>query len=59
MKWFFGVWLGVVLICRRIEIDPELLLAMWQKQAAIEIYDPSPSVRRAHLSARLDATFPF
>ncbi|MBT3605797.1 MAG: hypothetical protein HOE48_14875 [Candidatus Latescibacteria bacterium] len=59
MKWFFGVWLGFVLICRRIDIDSELLLAMWQKQAAIEIYDPSPAVRRAHLSARLDATFPF
>jgi len=47
------------LVCRRIDIDPELLLSLWQNQPAIEIYDPSPAVRRTNFSARLDTIFPF
>jgi hypothetical protein len=58
-NWFFGIWLGLQLVCRRIDIDPELLLSLWQNQPAIEIYDPSPAVRRTNFSARLDTISPF
>lgn len=58
-KWFFGIWLGVQLICRRIDLDADLFFMLWQNQPAIEIYEANPAVRRAHLSRRLDAIFPF
>ena len=58
-KLFFGIWLGLELICRRIDVDPELLLSMWQSCPAIEIYDVSPTVRRAELCSQLDRIFPF
>jgi len=58
-NWLLGTWLVIQLICRRIEIDPEYLLDAWKKQPVIEIYDPSPAVRKAHFVVQLDAVFPF
>lgn len=58
-KWFFGLWLGIQVVCRRIELDPELLLAMWQQPPRIEIYDQHPGSRQTRLAAQVDAMFPF
>lgn len=58
-NWLLGIWLVGQLICRRIDLDPEYLLAAWKNQPAIEIYDPSPAVRKAHFASRLDSVFPF
>ena len=44
---------------RRIDLDPGFLLVAWKNQPAIEIYDPSPAVRKAHFATRLDSVFPF
>jgi hypothetical protein len=59
INWFLRIWLVGQLICRRIEMDPEYLLLAWKNQPVIEIYDPSPAVRKAHFAAQLDTVFPF
>ena len=58
-RFFIGAWLMLKLASRRLDIDRDLFLLMWQNRAIIEVYDAGPSVRARRLSARIDAVFPF
>lgn len=49
-KLMASAYLMFKLICQRIDLDPDLVLAMWRNRPAIEIYEPDLS---AHPSQRI------